>query len=1223
MSQMIDLLGNILFPGVPSNAAYDLIKVIWKKTTNKAWEDLYLDAFQEALNQSKIFLKKYAVEGVITLNRDVLASILRQELGITIDTSSYSQLSADTFINKIAHAIEAHQVLIIAGHTLSEADYYQLILNLVRFAKVLFKEAILNNEHAFRQVVLDETLYDQALVRQLQDYLISQFGPVVLEKLTLLEGKVDDVSAGIQHIEQILTSLRYFRSLQEYLLEPGSRFPKLHDFEKNLIYLPEKYVSEIQEYLKEKRRALIVGRSAAGKTVLAIVLAKHLQGTENYTVFYGDVALAEQGDGRKWYQIIRANDRKGILYILDNCHLAPREVSEFCFQWDGSPPEHTQCVLISRPESDEAEELSDEIEDYFDRCADEKVAVESEKIYYSVLAKYAAAYQQENPNYYIALENEEASLLQEQHAHNLIASRIRLEVWRKTGGRLSEVKQEEVYKVLEQRYLSKARKTLSAICALWQYEIPVHNVFVEEVLDQIEIQHLRQQRLLTRSEVQGYGVLYELQLHAEVAREIFEANIYRQRHVINDSMVNTELVRELSAYLQTKPPNYILVYQQLRKQKQNTLWSILLTDPELQDCAAVEFEVGKISDTALYLFSLSQFDSSRAEEMFRRLVQISGIENIRSRMLEQPIEDISSSLRNLQKVSEAVVRAVVAEVDLEQIKSLATKIIASKASSVGSILESLVRLDYALLQTLIDAIDMRKLAQLMEIRILQDLYWFVRRLRDISPTQAKELLENIPIQVLITKANVSDLATVSGIILILQELEYPPDQLQLLVESIDMEQLAQRVATQSLQKLYWLIRGIIKISPKAVNQLLKAITPVGLASICRSQQMTVLEFQSLRHYLPKAFWRQFVNHFTDQDVADMAGRSSLSYTGSFFRYRLPYYKQSYALFREQYLLEKLATESIGEIAKFIYRIGQVPGEGTELAYEVLDLLIKIDLSERIASGDLMGLSLLLYTVKEIGETYLSQFVFLIDQYSIINEALSNSTIHGIQSLIYNISNLDKQYLQVLQQGLQNIDLTDKLQHADLRDIANFLWNIYVHIDSALGQKYCKLVDAQQRSDQLSKVSLDDLCRFLWNLANISNLGHLQTFNDPVIEERLRAAWVSEIGLGAELLGIIAIAGSLSKDIPFSLIETQKHKENLVHWLEQNIQEKHPHILALTLYGLRTYNESVAESVAKECLNISNASHLLKSAEEVAITPLTVALLQETFEWLKNTFADFS
>ena len=1222
MAPLTDLLGNILFPGVPSNAVYDLIKVVWNKATNKAWEELYLDAFQEALNQSKPYLKKYAGKGDdITLNRDDLSNILHWNLAAAIDTWSYSQLSDDEFISKLAHAMEAHQVLLIAGHNLSETDYSQIIHNLVDGARTLFKEAILNNEQAFRRAILEETLFDQALVRQLQDYLVKQLGPSVSGKLKALEGKIDDVSIGIQHIEQILTSLRYFRTLEEYLLEPGPRFPKLNDFEEGLIYLPEKYVSDIQNHLKVKRRALVVGRSAAGKTVFAIALAKHFQETESYTVFYGDVALAEQGDGRKWYQIIRANDRKGTLYILDNCHLAPKEASEFCFQWDGTPPEYAQCIMISRPESDDT--LSDEIEDYFDRCADETVKIASETIYYDVLEKYAAAYQRENSTHYVALENDKAALLEEQHAHNLIASRTRLQTWRKIGGRLSEVKQEEVYKILEQKYLSYARKTLSALCALWQFEIPAHYLFVEEILDPVEVQYLREQRMLFRSNIQGYGDLYEVLLHPEEAREIFEAAIYRQRHFIDANMVNTELISQLRAYLKTKPPNYIFVYRQLHRQKQETVLSSLLMDRDLQDCAAEEFKIGNIFDAALYLFILSKIDLPRAQEMLQALISTLEIKNVCLKLLDTRWHFVNA-LRYIKKIDVKFVQVIVEEMSKDQSHIFGEKMNYSTFTGLGNLIELLGSLNSPHVQVLIDTIDMKQWAQRAKMPTLQRLFWMIRALNDISPIQAKRLLENIPVQFLVAKANVSDLSSVEGLVVFLRRLEYPADELRLFVETMDMEQLARRVETPSLQKLYWLIRSLNEISPLAVNRLLKAITPTGLVAICLSKRLSVHEYQNLANYLPKSFWLQCVKCFTDQDLADIAGRSSISRAGSFFLYRFPYLKQSYMLFREQYLLEKLATESIGDISKFIYRMSQVPAEGHDIALDTLDLLMQIDLSERIANNDLKDLSLLLYTIKKIDESYLLQLLEIIEKPKILHQAIMNSSIRGIEQFIHNISDINERYINIFRQKIQTMDLTDKLQQADLRDLGFFLWNVCAYIDEVLAQDYCKLVDAQQRPDQLSKTSLDDLCLFLWNLTHISNLVYLQTLNNPIIEERLKTAWELEIGLGVELLGIITIAGSVSiKELPISIIETKEQKENLANWLEQSIQEQRPYILALTLCGLRTSNESVAESIVKEALNISKASELLKGAEESSITPWSKVLLQETLEWLQKTFEDRS
>lgn len=202
MLSLTDLIGNIMFPGFPTNTAYDFIKVIWEKSTNKSWEDLYLDAFQAALNEAKPQLEKYAREGGDTgIDREVLYKALHQELAVAPETWSYSQPSDNMFIHKLARAMAAHRVLVIGGNVLSEDDYSQLIYNLVSIARALFKEALLNNDQAFRQILLEESLSHQTLVRQVQEYLVNQFDLQVLEQLKVLEDKVDNVAASARQIQ--------------------------------------------------------------------------------------------------------------------------------------------------------------------------------------------------------------------------------------------------------------------------------------------------------------------------------------------------------------------------------------------------------------------------------------------------------------------------------------------------------------------------------------------------------------------------------------------------------------------------------------------------------------------------------------------------------------------------------------------------------------------------------------------------------------------------------------------------------------------------------------------------------------------------------------------------------------------------------------------------------------------------------------------------------------
>ncbi|MBV9617514.1 MAG: hypothetical protein JO031_18830, partial [Ktedonobacteraceae bacterium] len=182
------------------------------------------------------------------------------------------------------------------------------------------------------------------------------------------------------------------------------------------------------------------GSQAAGKTVLAIALAKQLQESEHYRVAYRDADGAKEGEGHRWYQLMRAHDRNGVLYILDNCHLAPEEVNEFCLQWEEQPPKHAQCLLISRAYAGE-EETSRTLYHYFDACADVTLKTRPEDVYRGMIEKYATYYRRQNPARYARLTDDEAELLKRQHAHNLVVSKSRLETWSELGGRLSEVKQ--------------------------------------------------------------------------------------------------------------------------------------------------------------------------------------------------------------------------------------------------------------------------------------------------------------------------------------------------------------------------------------------------------------------------------------------------------------------------------------------------------------------------------------------------------------------------------------------------------------------------------------------------------------------------------------------------------------------------------------------------------------------------------------------------------------
>ena len=975
--------------------------------------------------------------------------------------------------------------------------------------------------------------------------------------------------------EQPPDLLSPFQTLNHYLIR--SRSPKASDFTEGLIYYPEKYLSDMKILLEEKRRALLVGHSTAGKTALAIILAKQLQEAEHYKVFYLDISGEQVIDGRALYQAISTSDRKGNLYILDNCHLTPDEISEFCAYWEERPLKRAQCILISRSRAKGLDALSlDESEDYFDLWDDVNIEVQPEELFHGILEKYVSVYQQQEPDRYIALEEDDENALREQHAHNLVISRIRLEVWREIGGRLSELTQEMVYKSLSERYLRKmkSKDTLRALCILWQYEVPAHNQFVKS-LPTYEVESLEREKLLTHTVVPGYGTLYQLTLHPVEAQEIFKADRYQREGDVKLNLVEAEIVQGLRAYLLTEPPNYNFVYYRLYRQQQINLLHRLLKEHDLQICAQNRFESGEIFEATSYLYSLSKVDSSRAQELLQTLIGSSAGLKIELQLLKGTFFHMGQALWCIQKINMQIAQKIVAEIDMKQLAQHAQK-------------ENF------------------------------PLYWlFLVALNKISPAQAKYFLKISSPAMLVSLVQGVMPSSVNNIIKTLQELEFV--SIQEIVEAIDMKRLAQRVQTQSLQQLYWFLHALRAVSQTMVDRFLKVMTPENVASLCILKEARIDEIMGLLKVMPKNPRRQFLQFFSHHEIAEIFERSSLPRLGSFFQYYYQYTKPDYALFREQFLALKLATASIEDIGKFIKRIKQVPEEGTALASDVLRLLEAKNLSRKISNTDLEPVAILLYVALTIDKSLARQLLKSLSQPDILHAALEKSRLRGIQLLIRNIADIDTQYLQIVQWGLENSNLVDKLAVADVEDIGHFLWNIYTFIDNDLAQAYCKLVDAQDRSNLLNSISLESLCRFLWNLTHISNLPKLQTLDNPAVVKSLQAAWEESIGLGMNLLGILAITSpNIARDLQLPSIETQK--EQLGTWLIQlsGEQPPHPHTLALTLHGLRSYGELEAQAIVHTSLDFSKAALLLEDAITApTVTPRSLALLQEIHEWLRK------
>jgi len=453
----------------------------------------------------------------------------------------------------------------------------------------------------------------------------------------------------------------------------------------------------------------------------------------------------------------------------------------------------------------------------------------------------------------------------------------------------------------------------------------------------------------------------------------------------------------------------------------------------------------------------------------------------------------------------------------------------------------------------------------------------------------------------------------------MRELDYL--QIEDFVEAMDIVSLAQR-AVEDPQDFYWLSRELRAISPATHSALLEAIKPAGMADVCRSEEATAQTLGHLLRASTEHFGQRFLQQLSAKDVAAIFDRSPLGHVGSLIQHWYPQFEEGYTVFKEQNLARKLAAEPLDEIGKFIHRVHQAPGVGEHIAREALDILVVTDLSEPIASTDLELFAVLLYTANAVDGKYPSRLLLPLGQPEIVRAAIENSGIRGIELLILNVANMDEHYLQDIRQALEVLDLTDQLAIADVEDLGHFLWNVFAHIDEGLSREYCYIIDKQQRSERLQDAPLKALCRFLWNLIQISDLSELKTLHDPMLKERLVSSWESEIGRGAQLLGIVATTQPYGREeIQLQPIDAQA-EERLADWVTWAVQQRHPYLLSLTLRGLQVYDVLQARALVRRFLPMVDAYQLLKNAMASAATPRSVALLEETLRWLEELSTSF-
>jgi len=322
---LLRIFDKCISSGIPSNAAWDLIKYAYEKLTERSWEELYLEAFKEALRAESRFLRKYtsSADDEISLPSDELKRILHYRLAVPIPLMSYSELTEEKFVQSAARALAENETLIIGGHTLSEYDYQQLILNIVRKATAIFEQTIAENPAAFQLAIVREAKNHRQLLLEVHDFCETQFDLTltlirdVLFQLEMLSKGQESIAASqemlqagqlevkdeVQHFRERFNAFARLDTLVAEVITEGIRDTSKH-FYRGFVG----WNDIIQDY--DIRRKPVLGRGSSSRQEYARCLTD-LEGAYEYADKNGMRVIkifGEAGSGKTTFLMRLAYD---------------------------------------------------------------------------------------------------------------------------------------------------------------------------------------------------------------------------------------------------------------------------------------------------------------------------------------------------------------------------------------------------------------------------------------------------------------------------------------------------------------------------------------------------------------------------------------------------------------------------------------------------------------------------------------------------------------------------------------------------------------------------------------------------------------------------------------------------------------------------------------------------------------------------------------------------
>lgn len=258
-------------------------------------------------------------------------------------------------------------------------------------------------------------------------------------------------------------------STLEIFLSNARRHPNLEDFKEGRFVHRSGIQVRLLHLLDVKRAALVVGRPGHGKTSIALAVGyQFLAQHPRNEVFY--LSAKSNDSAVSWYDHITSEDRRGRLFIIDDCHAAVDAANDMAARLPGI--RNAAVMFVSRAIHPELTGPADE--SFLDQLSKVRTYLRTDTEFVREIVRVVG-----RPSGESYVGDADAWSILTRTGGDLHLINYFVSAWRSSepGKKLSDMTDDAILGDVYRRYLvrSHVQEAICSLCALSQFEIPAES----------------------------------------------------------------------------------------------------------------------------------------------------------------------------------------------------------------------------------------------------------------------------------------------------------------------------------------------------------------------------------------------------------------------------------------------------------------------------------------------------------------------------------------------------------------------------------------------------------------------------------------------------------------------------------------------------------------------------------------------------------------------------